>query len=179
MKTYIALFRGINVGGNNLIPMSELKTILEKLGLRDVRTYLQSGNAIFQAEEKDKLKLSAGISDAIETSSGFKPQVLLLEKKDLEEAIKLNPFAEAESNPKALAVTFLFSQPVNPDLKTLESLKTDIERFKLTGNVFYMYAPDGFGRSKLASRIEKCLGVSTTSRSWNTVRKIYDKLLRP
>ena len=78
----------------------------------------------------DANKLSVKISDEIEKSRGFKPQVLLLEEKDLEEAYKRpNPFPEAESNPQALAVTFLFSQPRNADLKTLESIKTNSERF--------------------------------------------------
>lgn len=176
MKTYIALFRGLNMGGHNIILMKELTALLEKLGLRDVWTYVQSGNAVFRAEEKDRSKLSVDISDAIEKSRGFRPQTLVLEAGELKKAIDNNHFPEEEGNPSSVAFSFLFSVPAEPDFKTLESVRAESEKFKLIDNVFYMYAPDGFGRSKLAARAEKCLGVPTTSRSWNTVCKIHDML---
>jgi uncharacterized protein (DUF1697 family) len=158
--------------------MKELTALLERLGLRDVWTYVQSGNVIFHSDEADVSKLSALISSEIMKSRGFEPKVLLLTPDDIRKAVESNPFPEAESNPKFLAVTFLFSPPMNPDLAGLEALKTDTERFQLIGNIFYMSAPDGFGRSKLAGRVEKCLGVPGTSRNWRTVCKIYDELIR-
>jgi uncharacterized protein (DUF1697 family) len=174
MKKYIALFRGLNMGGHNIIPMKELAAILESLGLHDVWTYVQSGNVIFSSDETDTAKLSAVISGEIMKSRGFEPKVLVLTPDDIRKAVESNPFPEAESNPKSLAVTFLFTPPVNPDLATLEALKTDTEKFKLVGSFFYIFAPDGFGRSKLAARAEKCLGVPGTSRNWRTVQKIIE-----
>lgn len=176
MKTYIALFRGMNIGGKNIVRMDELRSILERLGLNDIKTYLQSGNAVFRSDETDAPKLADRISEAIEKKRGFKPRALLLEEKDLEKAIESNPFPEAESNPKALALMFPFSPPADPDFKTLDDLKTKTEKYKLIGNVFYLFAPDGFGRSKLATGVEKCLRVPTTGRNWRTVRGIREML---
>ena len=172
MKTYIAFFRGINVGGNNVLPMKELVTLLENLGSQNVKTYIQSGNAVFQNEEEDASLLSNRIRAAIKKSHGFEPQVLMLEPEEIERAVGSNPFPEAESEPKTLHVHFLASMPKNPDLEALERIKGDRERFVLENGVFYLHAPDGIGRSKLAAKIEKLLVVATTGRNWRTVCKI-------
>jgi uncharacterized protein (DUF1697 family) len=172
MKTYIALFRGINVGGNNILPMQELVAQLENIGLQNVRTYIQSGNVIFQSEEKNASLLSNKIRAAIKKSHGFEPQVLLLELEEMEKAVGSNPFPEAESEPKTLHLLFLASVPKNPDYDALESIKTDRERFVLKDGVFYLHASDGIGRSKLAANAEKLLGVWVTGRNWRTVCKI-------
>jgi len=169
MKTYIALFRGINVGGKRVLPMKELVAILEDLGARSIKTYIQSGNAVFISREKDLSRLARMIGAAIKQRRGFEPQVLLLELKELEHAMKKNPFPEAEANPSALHVSFLVSTPENPNLKALEGLRKASERFQLSGAVFYLHAPEGVGRSKLAANAEKLLGVSMTDRNWRTV----------
>lgn len=172
MKTYIALFRGINVGGKNILPMKALTALLENLGAQDVKTYIQSGNAVFQHQSESVSRLSRSISAAIKESHGFEPRVLLLDLVDMEQAMASNPFPQAESEPKTLHLYFLADAPQNPDLETLDSLKKDNERFKLIDRVFYLHAPDGIGRSKLAARAEKALGVAVTARNWRTVSKI-------
>jgi uncharacterized protein (DUF1697 family) len=172
MKTYIALFRGMNVGGSNVLPMKDLVTILENLGSRNVKTYIQSGNAILQKEEENPSLLSNRIRAAIKKSHGFEPQVLLLKPEEMERAVESNPFPEAESEPKTLHLYFLASMPKNPDLDTLESTKGDRERFALEDGVLYLHAPEGIGKSKLAASVEKLLGVATTGRNWRTVCKI-------
>lgn len=172
MQTYIALIRGINVGGKGILPMKELIAILENLGLQKIKTYLQSGNAVFQNNEGNASRLSRKIGAAIKKSRGFESQVLLLELAEMEQAAKSNPFPEAESEPKALHLFFLASAPSNPDLIALESLKKRNERFLLKGNVFYLHAPDGVGRSKLAANAERLLGVPMTGRNWRTVNEI-------
>jgi uncharacterized protein (DUF1697 family) len=96
MKTYVALFRGLNVGGNNILPMKELVALLENIGLQSVRTYIQSGNAVFQSEETNASLLTNKIRTAIKKSNGFEPQVLLLELEEMERAVGSNPFPEAE-----------------------------------------------------------------------------------
>src|SRR5438067_9731179 len=102
MKTYIALFRGINVGGKNTLPMKELAVILEDLGARKVKTYIQSGNAVFVCEDKAASQLADQIRAKIKKRRGFDPHVLLLRLEDFEKAVRQNPFPEAESNPAAL-----------------------------------------------------------------------------
>lgn len=172
MKTYIALFRGINVGGRHILPMKELITILEDLGCRNVKTYIQSGNAVFESKLNNTSQLSKKISAEINKRRGFPPHVLLLSLEEMEKAITNNPFPDGEKDPKTLHVGFLTSTPKTPDLKALEALKVDREQFKLMDNIFYLYAPEGIGRSKLAARSEKLLGVPLTDRNWGTVRKI-------
>ena len=172
MKTNIALFRGINVGGNNILPMKALVAILEKLGAQGVRTYIQSGNAVFQHQTAQAAELTDRIRAAIRASHGFEPQVLLLDVAELEQAIASNPFPQAESDPKTLHLYFLADSPENPDLEMLDSLKQDTEQYSLHDRLFYLYAPAGIGRSKLATRVEKSLGVTATARNWRTVSKI-------
>ena len=172
MNTFIALLRGINVGGNNILPMRNLVELLESLGLSQVKTYIQSGNVVFQSESKNSAELANQISTAIGKSFGFMPQVMILEMKVFQEAITSNPFPEGESEPKTLHLFFLADVPQNPDLEMLESLKSNSEQFMLTNSVFYLYAPDGIGRSKLAAKVEKALGVAVTARNWRSVSKI-------
>jgi uncharacterized protein (DUF1697 family) len=174
MTTYIALFRGINVGGKNKLPMKDLVATLENIGCREVATYIQSGNAVFQSEEQDALLLSETIEAAIKERHGFEPRVLLLASEEMERAMRSNPFPEAESEPKTLHLYFLAAPPENPDLDALEGIKGDRERFVLGDGVFYLHAPDGIGRSKLAASIEKLLGVPVTARNWRTVRKVME-----
>jgi len=176
MKTYIALLRGINVGGTNVLPMKDLVALLEDIGSQNVKTYIQSGNAVFQNKEENASLLSNKIRAAIKESHGFEPQVLLLAPEEMERAIESNPFPEAESEPKTLHLHFLASMPKNPDLGALESIKSDRERFALKDRVFYLHAPDGMGRSKLAANTEKLLGVAITSRNWRTVCKVMTML---
>jgi uncharacterized protein (DUF1697 family) len=174
MTILIALLRGINVGGNNKLPMKDLSTILTGMGLHDVQTYIQSGNVVFRCDIKNKATLAAKISAAIKAQHGFAPHILLLEAAELKKAMASNPYPEAEAVPKSLHLFFLDEVPQQPDLKALEAIKVDNERFKLAGKVFYLHAPDGVGDSKLAARAEKLLGVAASGRNWNTVCKLAE-----
>ena len=170
--TFVAFLRGINVGGKNKLPMRELVEVLADLGLSNVETYIQSGNVVFQGESANTSDLPEKISAALAKSHGFSPQVLVLKGEELEAAVAANPFVEAESEPKTLHLYFLMAEPEQPDLKLLEKLKTDTERFALTKRVFYLHAPDGIGRSKLAAKVERALGVPVTARNWRSVTKV-------
>lgn len=172
MNTYIALLRGI--GGKNTLPMKGLVQLLEGMGLSNVRTYIQSGNAVFQSEEMGPQELSESIKVGIENAYGFAPHVIILTTDELGEAVASNPYPEAESEPKTLHLTFLASVPQSPDLVSLERIRKDSERFTLKGKVFYFHAPEGVGRSKLFARIEKSLGVPGTARNWRSVCKIQE-----
>jgi len=174
MDIYIALFRGINVGGTNKLTMNELVGILEELGCQKVKTYIQSGNVVFKSNENDASRLSKSISNKIEKYFGFAPFILLLRPEEFEKILENNPFPKAENDPKTLHVGFLGSIPKEPNLIKLKSLRKENERFRLIGKAFYLYAPDGIGRSKLAANTEKLLGVSMTDRNWRTVNKIME-----
>lgn len=179
MNTYICLLRGINVGGNNKLPMKELVTVLAALGLTKVKTYIQSGNVVFQTERSDRTALAEEISAAIERSHGFAPAILLLTSDELTAAIAANPFPEAERDHKTLHFYFLEPAPENPDLAALEVLQQPNERFALIDKVFYLHAPDGIGRSKLAERIGRGWGVHVTARNWRTVSQLLAMVTEP
>jgi uncharacterized protein (DUF1697 family) len=170
MRIWIALFRGINVVGNNRLPMRDLVRILERTGCKDVTTYIQSGNAVFRTGRGQPKKLAEEIGARIYKDHGFKPKVLLLTATELEAAIANNPFSTAVG--KALHFMFLESRAKKPDLAGLLAVKSKSEQFKLDGKVFYLYAPEGIGRSKLVAKVEPALGVPVTGRNWNTVEKL-------
>jgi uncharacterized protein (DUF1697 family) len=172
MNTFVAFLRGINVGGKNILPMKELTVVLEGLGLEKVQTYIQSGNVVFQCKTNNTQELAHDIGTEICNSHGLTPQVFVLSVQELHNAIVSNPFPEGESDPKSLHLFFLESSPVNPDLKRLESLISGSERFKLIDTLFYLHAPNGIGRSKLAANVEKALGVAFTARNWRSVKTI-------
>lgn len=172
MNRLIGLLRGINVGGRNSLPMKELRGIFERLGAKHVKSYIQSGNVVFQSETADTESLADDIREAIKDGHGFAPQLLILRYEEMRDAVASNPFPEGEEEPRAIHLFFLAASAGSPDLAKLEDLRAESERFKLVDRVFYLYAPDGIGRSKLAARVEKTLGVPVTARNWRSVNKI-------
>ena len=167
MKTYILLFRGINVGGRNILPMKALTLLLEQQGFTSVRSYIQSGNIVLQASTRP----GDAIGSAIETQFGFRPEIMVLDRRELEAAAGNNPYASADGK----SVHFYFADRVPaPDPDRLAALASGTERFALDGKVFYLYAPDGIGRSRLVAGLEKCLGVPATGRNLNTVNKLLE-----
>jgi uncharacterized protein (DUF1697 family) len=170
VNTYIVLFRGINIAGKHILPMKELIRILQEMGFRNVKTYIQSGNVVFQSGQIQKDQTAREISSKILETHGFAPAVLLLEISELQDAIDNNPFRTTDG--KALHFFFLESYPQKPDLEGLMAVKAESEEFRLNKKLFYLYAPDGVGRSKLAARVEQSMGVPATGRNWNTVSKL-------
>lgn len=167
---YIALFRGINVAGRNVVPMGELVRHFELAGCENVLSYVQSGNIVFHSSKAFDERNAAGIAKRMLDINGFEPRILILTPEDLQVAVQNNPFPTTIG--KALHFFFLESHPEQPNLALLESAKTGAEEFALRGKVFYLHAPEGIGRSKLAATIEKTLGVPATARNWNTVAQL-------
>lgn len=174
MKTWIALFRGINVGGNNPLPMKQLVALLEDAGCRDVRTYIQSGNAVLRSPLADAARLTTRIRSAVAACCGFESQVMILGHKELARAAAANPFAEAAASPKSVHLYFLAERPRRPDFESLDRVKAASESYALKGKVLYLHTPDGLGTSKLAARIERDLGVAATARNWRTVTALLE-----
>jgi uncharacterized protein (DUF1697 family) len=172
MHRWIALFRGINVGGNNILPMAKLTRCLETLHFQNIRTYIQSGNVVFDSASKNARALEKSIGERIQKDHEFLPRLLLLSLNDLQAAIHDNPFPEAISNPKSLHFFFLEKPAAKPNLQALDAAKATMENYRLTDRVFYLLAPAGVGRSKLAASAEKHLGVMTTARNYRTVEKL-------
>ncbi|MFN8468608.1 MAG: DUF1697 domain-containing protein [Caldilineaceae bacterium] len=172
MNTYIALLRGINVGGNNKLPMRDLVSLLEGLGLQNVKTYIQSGNIVCQSDQADPAQLSQAITGAIRRSNGFAPYALILDLQALEAAMAANPFPEGVAEPKSLHLFFMDESPQAFDTGALDRVKTANERYQLIDKVFYLHTPDGIGRSKLAEIAGKGWGVNVTARNWRTVNEV-------
>lgn len=174
MAIWIALFRGINVGGKNILPMKELVRELEKLGYSDVKTYIQSGNVVFRSARASAKSLAGRIGSAIAKSHGIQSRILVLGSKQLEAAAAGNPYPDAEDEPKTLHLFLLESAPKSPDLETLNRLRSGGESFTILGKVLYLHAPGGIGNSRLAAGAEKALGVAATARNWRTVKKLIE-----
>lgn len=172
MMQYVVLLRGINVGGHNSLPMQDLREILESLGYEGVRTYIQSGNVVLTAGSPPD---GAVISAALEERFGFLPRVLVIPGPEFEAVAEANPFKDEVAEPKHLHILFL-SEASTADLDALEARKGLSESFTLTADAFYLHAPDGIGRSKLAADAERILGVEATGRNLNTVRKLLGML---
>ena len=170
MSTYIALLRGINVGGKNILPMQDLLEIFKEMGFTDVNSYIQSGNVVFHSRTKCSNKTGLEVESRIKDRHGISPNVLLLAASELEAAIENNPYEVQDG--KTEHFYFLSSIPKNPDLQRLAMAKAASEKFKLEERIFYLHAPDGIGRSKLAAAVEQSLGVVVTARNLNTVNRL-------
>ncbi|MEV0975591.1 DUF1697 domain-containing protein [Streptomyces sp. NPDC049915] len=177
MTMYAALLRGINVGGSRKLPMADLRTLMTGLGLDDVRTYLQSGQAVFSSAHGDEDSLAADLTAAIEGQFGFRVDVIVRDHAYLRAVADACPFPAAELEGKQLHVTY-FSEQVGPErFAEIDPAAYAPEEFRLGDRALYLYAPDGLGRSKLAealSRPRVNKGVIATSRNWNTVVKLVE-----
>jgi len=172
MNSWIVLLRGINVGGKNIVPMKQLADMLIGLGCKNVQTYIQSGNMLLQHAESNGQVLSKQIANGMLQTFGFQPHILLLTLTQFEQAVANNPFVVAQPEPKTLHVFFLAEPTSLTNLDALTALKNETESFSLIEQIFYLHAPEGIGRSKLAAKVEKILDVPTTARNWNTVSKL-------
>lgn len=174
LATWIVLLRGINVGGNNKLPMKELGALLETLQFSNIKTYIQSGNVVLLGPAGDPAKLAATIAAAIEETFDFKPAVVAIRIEDFAKAAEANPFPEAEQEQEGKTLHLFFldeaaKKNLRIDAACLDAVKSSSERWQVIGPVFYLHTPEGFGKSKLAAKAERCLGVPTTARNWRTV----------
>jgi len=172
MKTYLAILRGINVSGTKLIKMTDLQSLSESIGLKTVRTYIQSGNVIFEAEKDDNL--AKKIEQKILEKYQFEVPVLVKTMEDMEKLIKENPFIKDETvDIQKLHVTFMENDPDNNPLDKIKGLEFGKDHYYITGKSIYLYCPDGYGRTKLNNNFfESKLKVRCTTRNWKTVNEI-------
>ncbi|MBS4216347.1 MULTISPECIES: DUF1697 domain-containing protein [Neobacillus] len=171
MTIYIALLRGINVGGHNIIKMADLKSLLEELGLKKVKTYIQSGNVLFESNEKPE-KLTQLLEDEIAKKFGFPVPVVLRTAEGFERIIRTCPFpTESLKEEESIQVAFLAGQPSQEGVQQLGSIQSNQDEFKIEGKDVYLYLRQSIRTSKLAQQLPK-LGVPATVRNWKTVVKL-------
>ena len=171
MNTYISLLRAVNMAGHNRMKMDILKKMYENLGLQNVKTYLQSGNVIFQTEETSEKTLEYLISAKLQETFGFYVDVIVLKRSDLQEIIANNPFVEKDE--KYQFVTIVSEMPENADIEKIKNKCAENEDFKILGQTVYFHLPNGYSNSKLNNTlVEKVFKVKATSRTIKTLKAL-------
>ena len=175
MTTYVALLRGINVGGRTRVGMDDLRRLFVALGHADVKSYVQSGNVLFSSPVEESSRLIGDIERRIARDLGVTVTVLLRTKDDLARVVANNPFVSRETDPAKLHVTFLADAPDHERVARLDTPSGGPDEFSLAGREVYLHCPHGYGRTKLNNAyLERRLGVAATTRNWNTVTKLCD-----
>ena len=171
MQTYIALLRGINVSGQKKIKMADLRAQMEAIGFHNVRTYIQSGNILFELEETDYRELEQRIHQKIIEEYGFTVPVMVKTPAEFQAVVDHNPFPEDKGfDLKRLYVTFLDEEPDPERVATVREVDYSPEQFEIIGKDLYFYSPSGYGRAKMNNNFfEKKLKVAATTRNWRTV----------
>jgi uncharacterized protein (DUF1697 family) len=169
---HVALLRGINVGGNNMLPMKDLACMFGDAGCTDVRTYIQSGNVIFDAPAG-----APGIADAITAAIvkrfGFRIPIILRTSRQLLKTIGANPFLAAGAEEKTLYVYFLAHQPTAGAIDSLDPGRSAPDAFHVRGQEIYLHLPNGMARTKLTNAyFDSKLSTICTARNWATVLKL-------
>ena len=173
---YIALLRGINVSGKNLIKMDPLKFSLEKLNFKNIKTYIQSGNIVFESEEKDVSELGNQIRKIILTDFSCEVPVMVIESAEFKEIVTQNPFAIQENrDSKFIHLTFLIEQIETSKTSLILEKCAENEELVFGKRIVYLYLPSGYGNTKLSNTfIEKKLKNLATTRNWNTCLELLD-----
>jgi uncharacterized protein (DUF1697 family) len=175
LPTYVALLRGVNVGGKNLLPMKDLTCLFGDAGCAGVRTYIQSGNVIFSASQAKAQKLPDRISKAIADRFGYRTPVVLRRAEELGETIRNNPFLHAGASENFLHVMFLGSQPDAGAIAALDPDRSPPDAFVVRGREIYLQCPNGAGTTKLTNAwFDSRLSTISTGRNWRTVLKLFE-----
>lgn len=174
METYIAILRGINVSGQKMIPMKDLQALLQELPLQQVRTYIQSGNVLFEAEATDAQVLAGKIESKLFDRYQFHVPVLIRTAGELQAALERNPFLQQrEPETDKLHVTFLAEAPLQGHIDQVSGLDFAPDKWVIAGKEVFLYCPQGYGRTKLNNTFfEKKLGVRATTRNLKTVLQL-------
>jgi len=172
-ETYVGLLRGVNVGGNNKLPMKALVALCEAQGCKDVQTYIQSGNVVFRAGAKIAGAFSEGLKAKIKEEFGFQTTVIVRSAGGLKAAAENNPYFTPKAETRFLHVMFLADEPNLTDVVKLNPVCEGEEAFSLRGKEIFLYLPNGVGRSKMASYgFDKILRTVGSMRNWQTVQRL-------
>jgi uncharacterized protein (DUF1697 family) len=175
MPRYVALLRGINVGGNTMIKMEDLRAMFEGLGFENVVSYINSGNLAFDVRKTSEASLVAKIEQAVEALIGKPVQVMVRDQKDIERIRANNPFDGQYGSHKEMHVLFLKAELSKENEKWLLETAPPKERFAVSGRAIYCHLPMGVADSYLGrGQFEKKLKVAVTARNWRTVQKLAE-----
>lgn len=174
MQTYISILRGINVSGHRIIKMDALKKLCLSLDFYNIKTYIQSGNIIFEAIPTESKIISNRLKIAIEKEFGFDVPVITLTQSELESIITSNPYVNDKSkDPSFFHITFLSDWPIEQNIEQLTPIDLKKDNYKIIDKVIYLFCPDGYSNSKLTNNLfEKKLKVTATTRNWKTANEL-------
>ena len=173
--TYVAMLRGINVGGKHSLPMQHLAKIFTECGCADVRAYIQSGNVVFTAPCKVATEVPATAAKTIEGQFGFAAPVILRTMDEMTAVVRRNPFLKAGLPEISLHVCFLAEQPSTEAVRTLDPDRSPPDQFQVVGREIYLHTPNGMGRTKLTNAyFDSRLSTIGTARNWATVLKLLE-----
>ena len=172
---YVAFLRGINVSGQKLIKMEDLRKHFELPGFSNIVTYIQSGNVLFDTTDKKTDKIASKIEQQLEMKLGYPVPVIVRSLEEIKKVIALNPFPLPQEGEKVkLYVSFLSVTPTMESAAAVEALSYPLEQVKIIGQEVYLYT-GSYGSTKFPNTlIEKKLGVKSTVRNWNTVNKVLE-----
>jgi uncharacterized protein (DUF1697 family) len=174
---YVALLRGINVGGNNMLPMKELVDIVEQAGCATVSTCIQSGNVLFMAKPDSEQKLAIGISQGIEARFGYKIPVVVRTREEIRPIAAAHPFLSPGINQKSLFVYFLRDAPSPEAVNMLDPNRSVPDIFVVKGREIYVNLLNNMAKTKLSNAwFDSKLKTISTARNWNTVLKLHELL---
>lgn len=175
MANFVALLRGVNVGGKNLLPMAELSRMFEEAGCSNVLTYIQSGNVRFSVSQAKAAKLPGVISARIAERFGYRTPVILRSADELGETVRNNSFLHAGSPENHLHVLFLADQPEAAAIASLDPDRSPPDAFVVRGREIYLQCPNGVGNTKLTNAwFDSRLATISTGRNWRTVLKLFE-----
>ncbi|MDA0353192.1 MAG: DUF1697 domain-containing protein [Chloroflexi bacterium] len=174
MTVYAALLRGINVGGHHKVPMADLRATCEGFGLRNVSTYIQSGNIVCTSDLPED-ELAGALSDSLEARFGFAIPLVLRNAEELARAATTHPLAHLDVEEKLLHVVFLASTPAQDAASGFDGARYAPDELVVQGRDVYVGYPNGSGRSKLTlDVIERAFGAPATARNWRTVQQLVE-----
>ena len=172
---HVALLRGINVGGKNMLPMKELSALFTAAGAANVRTFIQSGNVLFEADAALARQIPALVSKAIEREHGLKVPVVVRSADELRAVAKRNPFLARDADTSMLHVSFLADEPAAAAIGALDAKRSPPDEFRVVGREIYLRLPNGMARSKLTNAwFDSKLATISTARNWNTLTKLLE-----
>jgi uncharacterized protein (DUF1697 family) len=174
MSTYISLLRGINVGGQKRLSMDSLQRLYIGLGFTAVRTYVQSGNVVFQTNDDDPPAVAKRIEQRIEADYGFPVAVFIRQPQDFRRILANNPFLnDRHADHSQLYVTFLYQPPPEAAWERTSAPAGIPDEFARGDMEIYIFCPNGYGKTKISNDFfERKLGVPATTRNWNTVKTL-------
>ena len=175
MSKYISMLRGINVGSQKKLRMETLREIYQSAGFEKIRTYLQSGNVVFETTEGDLSTITTAIETLIQQTCGYRVEVFIRIQSEFEQILLHNPFLNDQNiENNKLHVTFLYQVPKAAAWEKLVIPSGIPDKFTQGNQEIYLYCPNGYGRTKISnSFFERKLGIATTTRNWNTVQALY------